>query len=43
MYLKIKVLKKYLEMTPDNFRIRKDVRLTNVLKLIKLIIIHIDE
>ena len=43
MYLKIKVLKKYLEMTPDNFRIRKDVRLINVLKLIKLIIIHIDE
>jgi hypothetical protein len=43
LYLKIKVLKKYLEMTPDNFRIRKDVRLINILKLIKLIIIHIDE
>lgn len=43
LFLKIEVLKKFVEMEPETFRIRKNVRLINVLKLIKLIIIHIDE
>ena len=43
LFLKIEVLKKHVAMSPENFRIRKNVRLINVLKLIKLIIIHIDE
>jgi hypothetical protein len=43
LFLKIEVLKKHLDMAPDSFRIRKDVRLINILKMIKLIIIHIDE
>ena len=43
LFLKIEVLKKFVEMGPETFRIRKNVRLINVLKLIKLIIIHIGE
>ena len=43
LFLKIDVLKKFEEMQPEHFHVRKNVRLINILKLIKLIIIHIDE
>lgn len=43
LFLKTEVLKKFVEMEPETFRVRKNVRLINVLKLIKLIIIHIDK
>ena len=43
LYVKIKTLKNFTDMQPKNYHVRKNVRLINVLKLIKLIIIHIDE
>jgi hypothetical protein len=43
LYLKLQVLKTFISDKKHNSRLRKNVRLINILKLIKLIIIHIDE
>jgi len=42
LYLKLQVLKTFVSSKKQNSRLRKNVRLINVLKLIKLIVIHID-
>ena len=43
IYLKIVELKDIVRMDPDNPNIRKNVRLLNVLKLIKLLLVHISK
>ena len=43
LYLKIKNLQTFVEIQPQSFHVRKNVRLINVLKLIKLLTIHIGE
>lgn len=43
LYLKLQVLKTFVSDKKQNSRLRKNVRLINILKLIKLIVIHIDE
>jgi len=42
LYLKIKELQRVVEIDPENPNIRKNVRLINIFKMIKLIIVHID-
>jgi hypothetical protein len=43
IYMKILELQKIVRLDPDNPNIRKSVRLINIFKLIKLLLIHIDQ